>query len=498
MSQALKKRIEKICLERQKLKGEDGQRVEINKIVYFAAESGKVIAYLDYGTGELQQINVKYSVNELEKLLSGIFIRTHREYLLRIKRICGVSRRYYQPDEEEPIEDRRKILRPYEMSLSVKKSVLNEGLVSLKGVDVKFPLTNTYSSKLKKLFGLKHLHYLVPEHPEDKRMRLNGLIDFGWRELYDLDAKDERAILEFKKKWSIKDFSEERLRAHFRRIGSDEIDIRRMTQNFLWQLYRWIKKGIEKPVNGNIRTLWYRIKPLIGKVADLLDEKNVDVFYDALHEMIDQQQLFCYKDFGLTDINSDVREIGKKRPEVVIAVEKEGIKGVARKMARKVGCTHICLKGEPAMISMEYFTDELKGVLKPGQKVDIFMYVDLDPSGASIKNNFISGLKQHGIKINKVIDLVTLDLYSDEDIAYDRYPIGRYEIVNGKKKAVKPANMSSLTKILNWYENDVNSDARLFEEVVIAGRKYYTIHGLESDSASQVDVWERLAKEVGV
>ncbi len=510
MINKVKKKIDKVLLQLSKIDAADGRKIEVRNIVYFASESRKIVAYTDNKTKKLERLRVKYSINELEKMFRGLFIRIHREYLVNIDRVCGVSRRYFEKDEDEvpeledvPIEGRvmaqeLALLQglTYEVPFALKSSFLNEGLVYLKGFDVRLPLTNTYSRKFKKAFGLKHLHHLVPEHSHDKFLRLHGLIDFGWRELYKLDVKDKKAVEAFKKKWYLRDFSEEKLKSYFRRIGSDDIDIRRMTQNFLFQLFRWIQKGIEPPVNGNIRSLWYRIKPLIGKVADLLDGKNVDVFYDALHEMIEVHKLFKYKDFGLIDVNADVRQIGQKRPEIIIAVEKEGLKSTARRLAREIGCTHICLKGEPAAISMEYFTDELKEVLETDQEVEIFMYVDIDPAGNSIQKNFKTRLEDHGIKIKRIVDLVKIDLYTDEDIEWDRYPIGRYEIVNGEEIPVKPANQSRLTKVLDWYRETMSSDKRLMEVKEIDGKIYYTIHGLESDSADQSKVRKLFLKEV--
>ena len=62
---------------------------------------------------------------------------------------------------------------------------------------------------MKKALGVNSLHHLVPEHPDDKALRLYELIDFGWRELYGLDPSDKPMVEAFKKHWDIKQFTRE-------------------------------------------------------------------------------------------------------------------------------------------------------------------------------------------------------------------------------------------------------------------------------------------------
>jgi hypothetical protein len=141
--------------------------------------------------------------------------------------------------------------------------------LTLRGTEKRIPVTVTYAGALKKALGTFSLHHLVPEYPDDKRLRLLEITDLGWRELFSLDIKDPKAVEEFKNKWDIKEFSRERMLSYFRQFGINEISKRRVIKNIIYQLFRWIKKGIEPPSDGNIRSMWYRIKTVLAYHPEL-------------------------------------------------------------------------------------------------------------------------------------------------------------------------------------------------------------------------------------
>jgi hypothetical protein len=100
-------------------------------------------------------------------------------------------------------------------------------------------------------------------------------------------VNDQAAAADFQKRWDIKLFEKERMLSYFRQYGVNEIDKRRVIKNILYQVWRWIRKGLEEPVDGNLRSLWYRIKSVLAYHSNVLDSGDVNVYYSVLLEMVE-------------------------------------------------------------------------------------------------------------------------------------------------------------------------------------------------------------------
>ena len=329
-------------------------------------------------------------------------------------------------------------------------------------------------------------------------MRLLGLINLGWRELVELDAADGAAVAAFRAKWDIRLFSKERMLRYFRMIGEATIDRRRVIMNILWQLACWIKKGIEPLSDGNIRTVWYRrIKVILAYHSGVLEHGDMDTYYNALTAMVEEYKLFKYKDFGFMDVFENLRGVGKKRPEIIFAAEKEGFAFFVKKVAAEVGCSFMCLKGEPAHLSLEYFSDDLHKALGDRPK-SIFFIPDIDYAVYSIQSNFVEGLRSRGHTIERAVTLLDLSDFTNEEIEGMRTPIVRYERKDGQDIPIKPASKSSLTKAKAWFEGPMKSEPRLFGKTIASGRTIYAIYGIESDAIENKDVLrQKFLKEIG-
>ena len=446
------------------------QIIYLKDIIYFYVKSSVVLAKT---IDDSYKINGK--LNELEKLLQGIFIRTHRNFLVSIDKINGISRRYPADSEEAQKKEKEKIV--------------EECKLHIEGIKRTIPVTRTYSENIKELFKIKSFQHLVPDNKEDKKFRDLGIIRFGWRELRKLDVNNSEIVKSFIEKWDIKKFNRETMIKHFRQVGIKEIDKRKVIKNIIFQLYTWIKKGIEPQSDGNIRSLWYRIKAVLAYHSNVLEPGDVDIFYDVLTEMIETNNLFKYKDFGFMDMNEAYRGIGSRRPQIILASEKIGHYAFIRKMADKTGCSFICLKGEPAHISLEYFSDDLMEEVGNIKK-SVFVISDIDPAGFSIENNLVEGLERHGHEIKKVVPLVTLEIFEDDEIGYIRYPVVRFEKKNNEIIPIPPASIGQITKARDWYYKFINDD-RLFSMKIIDKRKIYTIWGIESDAADRRKIEEK-------
>ena len=276
--------------------------VKLKNIVYFWKESSIVYACLEDG----QRFVIDEKINKLEKLLKNIFIRTHRDFLVSISRIIGLSRRYPRDNETLP------------KGMKIDDKNLEECELYIEGIKRRIPVTRTYSKRVKRALNISEFSHLVPDNREDKRFRELGIIRFGWRELRKIDINDDEAVKRFIDKWDIKKFSRERMVKYFRQVGISEIDKRKVIKNIIYQLYEWIKKGIEPLSDGNIRSLWYRIKSVLSYHSNVLEPGDVDIFYDVLTGMIEEESLFKYKDFGFMDMNESYRGIGEVKPEVVL------------------------------------------------------------------------------------------------------------------------------------------------------------------------------------
>jgi hypothetical protein len=509
----IKNRIEKILQLEKAIKSKNDEIIFPKDIVYFTLSEGSCWAVTENG----KEFELASSLAFYEKLLKDYFLKVHRAYLVSLDRIEGFYKRY--PLEKE--EDQEEVTRG--------KKVSDECELALRGTSKRIPVTDVYSNKLKKLFGLKNFSYLMPEHPHDKKLRLMGLIDFGWRELEALDADDLKAVENYKKKWDIKLFTQKRMLSYFRQYGAKILNKKRAIKNIIYQLFRWIKKGIEPKSDGNIRSLWYKVKTVLARHSNALTSSDVDTFYSTLQEMVEVEHLFRYKDFGFMDMNEPYRGIGAKFPEIVLASEKRGHYIFIRRLANEAGVSFVCMNGEPAVLSLEYFSDDLKRALEPeqentngsadadntsmhrgkkrnkrdfeksvsGKSLTVLCISDVDPAGYSIENSLVSGLRRNGHQVDKVVKLVDLSNFTDEEIEIVRYPVVSYELKDNNIIPVAPATMSQVTKGRQWWES-LGCDKRLISEKTMAdGRRVVTIYGIESDAADREQIKEKFLKEAG-
>jgi len=485
MTQDPEKLVDRFTLPERHIITRNDKLVRIKEIVYFYGEGGKVYAVTEAGN----KYNIVQNLQTIQREFEGYFLQVHRSFLVPLDRITGIYNRF----PEEPGEDGEP---PSKVQILRDRGVEEECEIILEGSEKRIPVTQKYSGYLKEIFRLKTLHHVVPEHPDDRKLRLFGLIDFGWRELYDLDPKDAPAVDAFKKKWDIRQFTRERMLTYFRQILVKRIDKRRVIKNIIYQLYRWMKKGIEKLSDGNIRSLWYKIKATLAYHSNILEPGDVDIFYSALQEMIEEQKLFRYKDFGFMDMSEPYRGIGQKRPEIILASEKAGHFFFIRDLAKEVGASFVCMRGEPSVISLEYFSDDLFTACGDTEK-SIFCISDIDPAGYSIERNLVAGLTSRGHKVRQVTKLVDPSLFPGDDIVYALYPVVRYQ---QKGEVIKPMGKSTIgqvTKALDWWRKEIKDERFVAEKQLGNGWKIVTVSGIESDSADREVVRKRFLDGLG-
>ena len=475
MSQDLETRIESLYLPERPLFSRDNTVFRAKDTVYLCGDGGKAYAVGENG----KRLELVQNLNVYETEFKGYFLRVHRSFLVAVDRITGVFERYPEAEEETPPTP----------TTRDKGGAADECELTLRGTEDRIPVTTTYARGVKKAMGVSSLHHVVPEHPLDKALRLYELIDFGWRELYGLDPKNAAAVEAFRKKWDIKQFGRDRMLSYFRQFGVNEINKRRVIKNIIYQMFRWIQKGIEPPSDGNIRSLWYRIKAVLAYHSNILGPGDVDTFYNTLKEMVEVHNLFRYKDFGFMDMNEPYRGIGAKAPEIVLASEKLGHFLFIKKLAAEAGVSFICMKGEPAVISLEYFSDDLMKTCGDKEKT-VLCISDVDPAGYSIEGNLVSGLQRNGHKVGRVVKLVDASIFTTEEIGIVRYPVVNFDVKGDQVKPIEPATMGQVTKGRDWW-NLAKDERFISEKDKGDGWKTVTIWGIESDAADREIIRKR-------
>lgn len=219
---------------------------------------------------------------------------------------------------------------------------------------------------------------------------------------------------------------------------------------FVWQAWLRIKSGEAEPLEGNIRSFWYReVEPFYVE-KDLLDSDLIEPAkgmsllaalteldpeaFDGLLEEGDETEtgvamvylvrkhpelaarvshaaregyicnlisdsldafvlegIFRFQDeFKFADPRGDWRTIGERRPRIVLFTEKQGLWWLCEYAAAKYGITAIASQGEPGLLAMEYFYDALKK--KGVASVEVGALTDYDPWGHHIAEEFAGKL----------------------------------------------------------------------------------------------------------
>ena len=156
----------------------------------------------------------------------------------------------------------------------------------------------------------------------------------------------------------------------------------------------------------------------------------------------------------------------------------------------QAGASFICLKGEPAIISIEYFSDDLHAAVG-AKPLSVFCMSDLDPAGYSIQRSLVDGLRLQGLEIGQEVKLVDPSIFADDVVGFSRYPVVRYEMKGDKITPLKPATMGQVTKARDWLENEVKDQRLYSEQASDGGRKVATIWGIESDAADREVIKKR-------
>ena len=91
--------------------------------------------------------------------------------------------------------------------------------------------------------------------------------------------------------------------------------------------------------------------------------------------------------------------------------------------------------GQPSIVNVEYFVDALRAAgVDLSRSFYLFSVVDYDPSGWIIRDAFVKDLLFYGVWNVRMVDLITPDMLTTEEVRFSRFRIPK-----GKDMAAKNA-----------------------------------------------------------
>ena len=203
--------------------------------------------------------------------------------------------------------------------------------------------------------------------------------------------------------------SSKELLEQFASTRSGRLVLTRLMRALVVQAWRQIQRGEEEPVQGNLRTFWYRfVKPVLSTLGPrhLGKSDPYDAMLSAFGWVISKQGWALYRDFDFTDENWAHRFLGSTRPEQLVFSEKRGWIRFLRRCHEDLGTSALALGGAPSALTSEYTAHALLERLAPGVAVSLLGIVDWDPSGALIASSFRRQLETSGLPVKSLELLV--------------------------------------------------------------------------------------------
>lgn len=259
----------------------------------------------------------------------------------------------------------------------------------------------------------------------------------------------------------------------------------RLIYTFIWQCWLMIIAHELMAMMGNLRSFWYKeLGPFFKKHNLMVKDEGPPVrsgyrgvggregyILDKMSKAFDQFVLrgfFKFQgEFQFQDPREAFRIIGRKNPRFVFFTEKEGLFWFCEKVAKELGITAIASHGEPGLLTMEYFADELKR--RKVKNIVLACLTDYDPWGYNIARSFAEKLQEPVFGFN-----VTFTNLTRIKEIFD--PL----VVEEKKRDLSKVNVSKKKQVKDW----------MAETGGIDGEAY----GMHVDNADFDKVWKAVVK----
>jgi len=250
------------------------------------------------------------------------------------------------------------------------------------------------------------------------------------------------------------------------------VNVARLMRNIVWQARERITAGEKPPLKELLRTFWYMyIKPTLSRADALTHETDqYDQMIDNIVYMVKDIQVMKYEDIGFRDEGQAHRKVGANA-NIILFSEKLGHQDFLSDIANKYNISILALGGQPSVLTSEYFVDTVRNRgVNLQRSFYLFSIVDYDTSGWIIRDAFINNLKFYGITHTRVIDLITPDMLTPEEIKLARYRIPESEAMRVKNK--------------DWLKEVHKRDYRNQKYLEDTKRGKPILYGLEAESIS--------------
>jgi hypothetical protein len=313
------------------------------------------------------------------------------------------------------------------------------------------PLATRFEKTLERFFHLPTLVHAVPWND-----RYQALIDENIR-----DFEQDLRLLPV-----------EDLKREFKYQTLDKVNVRELMGNLIWQYRCWmdLPEGDRRrkvPVDGNIRTFWYYIKPVLSRLGILDPDHQYETMLAVFKRCVSDHRLFHYRDFGFADEGASRRQVGKTYPHIILVAEKDGHYSRLLKFQEEFGCSIISLGGQPSVLTGEFFCAELAKVVDFKQTaIRVIAMVDYDFSGDIIIGAFHDRLWDFGVKHQTRADVVLSERFYPEELPGVIYTL--------------PLNTKGdRTKAKKWLAKGGGIDGQLMgiesEALIFTGRLHETV-----------------------
>ena len=305
---------------------------------------------------------------------------------------------------------------------------------------------------------------------ELERKRDRGLRKAGVRHFDKLIHDQDRA-------WLVENFGE----------GAPKypVNVAKLMRNIIWQTRERVVSGDREKLTELVRTFWYMyVKPTLSRAGALSEESDqYKQMVAQLVNMVTELDVMRYSDVGFRDDNEAHRRLGPNA-NILLFSEKLGHQAFLSEMADKYGVSVIALGGQPSVVNIEYFVDVVKTAnVNLKRSFYLFSIVDYDPSGWIIRDAFLADLAFYGIKNVRMVDLITPDMLTPEEVRMSRYRI--------------PMGPDMKTKNAAWVEEVGKRKFKNQELLVEESRGKKVLYGLEAESVSGKRIAAKLEEIMG-
>lgn len=404
------------------VQGADGGRViDMGQLVYVQAREGRIHFVL--ADGREVAGNTTYTLDKAVAQLADYpnVVRTRDDYLVNLAYVRGIGP-----------APKGKLL------------YMSAGPATL-------PLASRFERTLEHFFGLTMLVHAVP-----------------WNDRY--QALIDEDIRDFEQDLRLMPVDD--LKLEFKYQTTDQVNVRELMANVIWQYRCWLDlpEGDPRrkvPVDGNIRTFWYYLKPILSRLGILDPDHQYQTMLDVFNRCVATDRLYHYRDFGFADENAGRRQVGDKYPHIILVAEKDGHYSRLQKFQEEFGLSIIALGGQPSLLTVEFFYTELAKVVDfKTTPLRLIALVDYDFSGDIIISAFHDRLRDFGVKHQTRADVVRPERFTPEELPGVIYNL--------------PLNTKGdLTKAKAWVAGGGGIDGQLMgiesEALIFTGRLHDTV-----------------------